>query len=85
MTQRDLTQRYLLIFLLLSFVGAVGAFLFYVPLMSAAAVTIIMLGMIGMFVLGFMTRRPRTYRRPSHSSNRHGWFGLILERLHGGH
>jgi hypothetical protein len=64
MTHRDLTQRYLLSALGLLFAASVGAFLYYVPMMSAIAVLTIAAGMICMFVLGFMARGSR--RRQKH-------------------
>jgi hypothetical protein len=68
MTHRDLTQRYLLTSLGLLFAASVGAFLLYVPMMSAIAVLTIMLGMICMFALGFMARKSRTYRTHTYLS-----------------
>lgn len=69
MTHRDLTQRYLLSSLGLLFAASIGAFLLYVPMMSAIAVGMIMLGMICMFALGFMARKPKTYRKHGYLSN----------------
>jgi hypothetical protein len=67
MNRSDLMQRYLLGSLSLLFAGSIGAFLLYVPMMSALAVTTIVLGMMGMFALGFMARRPRIRRRNLHT------------------
>jgi hypothetical protein len=72
MNYSDLIQRYLLGTLGLLFAGSVGAFLLYVPMMSALAVGTILLGMICMFALGFMARKP-TIRRRNHHPNLHTW------------
>ena len=64
MTHRDLTQRYLLSSLGLLFVASVGAFLLYVPMLTAIAVATILAGMICMFLLGFIARGSR--RRQNH-------------------
>jgi hypothetical protein len=67
MNHSDLIQRYLIGSLGFVFAGSIGAFLLYVPVMSALAVATIMLGMIGMFALGFMARKPRIRRRNLHT------------------
>lgn len=64
MTHRDLTQRYLLSSLGLLFVASVGAFLLYVPMLTAVVVATILAGMICMFLLGFIARGSR--RRQNH-------------------
>ena len=59
MTQRDLTQCFLLSFLALLFTAAIGGFLLYVPMMSGIVVVTMLVGMLCMFALGFIARGSR--------------------------
>jgi hypothetical protein len=72
MKYSDHMQRYLIGSLGFVFAGSIGAFLLYVPMMSTLAVATIMLGMISMFALGLMARKPRIRRRNEHP-NVHAW------------
>ena len=55
-------QRYLYGFLGLLFAVSLGAFLLYVPMLNAIAVAMILIGMALMFLLGFVARKPLSYR-----------------------
>jgi hypothetical protein len=45
-------ERYLIVFVMLLWLGGIGAFLLYVPLLPVLAVTLILFGFVLMFVLG---------------------------------
>jgi len=52
-------ERYLTIFLGVLMLGSLGAFLLYVPVLPFAAVVIVLLSLVWMFILGVQTGRRR--------------------------
>jgi hypothetical protein len=47
-----MTERILLVLLPLLLLGSIGAFLLYVPILPTIAVTVILVGLVTMFLLG---------------------------------
>ena len=47
-----MTERFLLVLLALLLLGSIGAFFLYVPILPTIAVTVILLGLVTMFLLG---------------------------------
>jgi hypothetical protein len=67
--------------------GSLGAFLLYVPILPFAAVVIILLGLILMFVLGVQTggRRIRVFRRKQTADpTQTQWIRLLIRRTNRG-
>jgi len=52
-------ERYLTVFLGVLMLGSLGAFLLYVPVLPFAAVVIVLLSLVWMFILGVQTCRRR--------------------------
>ena len=47
-----MTERFLLVLLAILLLGSIGAFFLYVPILPTIAVTVILLGLVTMFLLG---------------------------------
>jgi hypothetical protein len=47
-----MTERFLLVLLAVLLLGSIGAFFLYVPILPTIAVTVILLGLVTMFLLG---------------------------------
>ena len=61
-----MNERFLLVLLALLLLGSIGAFFLYVPILPTIAVTVILIGLVTMFLLGVRVAQANNLTTLSH-------------------